>query len=359
MRIYFRIHDRSAIKWPDLCLWCGSKADKMLKIRKRTIYNFKYCLFWFEWESRTRSLTVPACKQHYIIGRFVYPSWIFLILLYVFIFPTLIESNLKIYHWVILTLFSLLIVGVIYFRQKGLKIQRVNEFDMEISLPEGVYAEALRSLNNWSKTKGKFLIQENYADEINSSIEESCFEGERELCPDDSCNGIIEDGRCTVCSKMTKNFNLRETEQSSSKETSKRTLTDEQGKAIKLAMSAAKRRNMDIRSFLRKETDLDAQQIYRIFKIASEFEEKDLDKKTEKVEIIKKFRQKIFDIICFVIGPLITVISFFSFESRGGIERFTSASYYFPLGAKIGIGIGVSLIFLGGLRIYWRRRELK
>ena len=66
---------------------------------------------------------------------------------------------------------------------------------------------------------------------------------------------------------------------------------------------------------------------------------------------------KAFDVICFVIGPFITIVSLLGF--RGSTLGFSGGGvrYYYSLESKIGIGIGVALICVGGLRIYWQKKN--
>jgi len=207
MRIYFRIHERGSIKWPNRCLWCGAKVDKWLEVWKVTRYDFQYRIIWIEWASRTRSLCYPVCKKHSFIVRLYHPVWSFMLSWLVFI----IELDLGVHHWVSLTLFVLLIVSIIYVRKKGLIIHRVNEFDTEISLPKNEYTKEFELLNNWKRAdlrkfpfKRNIFIQEVNSREAYASIEENHFGEERELCPDESCTGIIEKGKCTVCGRRVK-----------------------------------------------------------------------------------------------------------------------------------------------------------
>lgn len=68
---------------------------------------------------------------------------------------------------------------------------------------------------------------------------------------------------------------------------------------------------------------------------------------------VKKY-SKIIDVICFVIGPFITVLSIFSFSpSHRGLGG--SRGGYYSDESKIGIGIGVALICIGILRKHWRK----
>ena len=65
--------------------------------------------------------------------------------------------------------------------------------------------------------------------------------------------------------------------------------------------------------------------------------------------------KKIFDIICFVFGPSLLIISIFSFKHKGLIGTGYSNPIYYPFESKVGIGIGVALICIGFLRRNWRK----
>lgn len=65
--------------------------------------------------------------------------------------------------------------------------------------------------------------------------------------------------------------------------------------------------------------------------------------------MVFKNMKKFLDIIFFVVGPVLTVFFLFSFISpRTGI-------LYYPDESKIGIAVGIALICIGFLRIYWRK----
>ena len=66
--------------------------------------------------------------------------------------------------------------------------------------------------------------------------------------------------------------------------------------------------------------------------------------------------KKIADIVCFVIGPFLTVFFIFSFGHRGLVGSEGSNPLYYPPDSKLGIGIGVALICLGILRKHWKKR---
>ena len=68
---------------------------------------------------------------------------------------------------------------------------------------------------------------------------------------------------------------------------------------------------------------------------------------------------KILDIIYFVFGPFLLIISIFSFKHKGLIGDSYSNPIYYPLESKVGIGIGVALICIGILRRNWRKKNIK
>lgn len=79
---------------------------------------------------------------------------------------------------------------------------------------------------------------------------------------------------------------------------------------------------------------------------------------------MKTLLPKLADVICFVVGPFITVFSIFSFEGGGSGTRmidkgFHSSGYSYSVESKIGIGIGVALICIGLLRKHWKKHKEK
>jgi hypothetical protein len=68
-------------------------------------------------------------------------------------------------------------------------------------------------------------------------------------------------------------------------------------------------------------------------------------------------KEKVYDIICFVVGPLITVFSIFSFTGSQTLSLGGSHGAYYSQESKIGIGIGIALICMGFIRRYWRKKE--
>jgi len=63
--------------------------------------------------------------------------------------------------------------------------------------------------------------------------------------------------------------------------------------------------------------------------------------------------KKILDVICFVFGPVLFIISIFSFGYRG----LSGGGLYYPSDSIFGIGLGTTLICIGFLRIYWRKNK--
>ena len=80
--------------------------------------------------------------------------------------------------------------------------------------------------------------------------------------------------------------------------------------------------------------------------------------------VMKKIT-KFFDVICFVGGPVIAIVSLLSFspsESSGagsGLGGFSSVGIRYDEDALAGIAIGFILLFLGFVRAYWRKKEGK
>ena len=70
---------------------------------------------------------------------------------------------------------------------------------------------------------------------------------------------------------------------------------------------------------------------------------------------------KFFDVICFVVGPVIAIVSLLSFSPSKSSELggFSSVGIHYNEEALAGIAIGFILIFLGFVRAYWRKKEGK
>jgi hypothetical protein len=160
-RIHFGIYHENDIKWPNRCLWCGSRAEKLHKIHKKSMYDFEYRVFWINILSRVKTIYYPVCKKHNYFAFLLFPSklfWFFIFLLILIMpLPVMIQQKRSLLFWVFYALF---VVGFIYYRKHSLIIHRVNEHFTEISLPDGDYANDFGLLNNCNKIKGHLLMQE-------------------------------------------------------------------------------------------------------------------------------------------------------------------------------------------------------
>ena len=65
---------------------------------------------------------------------------------------------------------------------------------------------------------------------------------------------------------------------------------------------------------------------------------------------VKRIIRRALDILCFVIGPTILVISLLDFVQQ--VAHHPSFA-----DDRFGVGIGVALITFGFLRMYWSRHE--
>ena len=65
-----------------------------------------------------------------------------------------------------------------------------------------------------------------------------------------------------------------------------------------------------------------------------------------------KIISQLFDVICFVIGPVMTVHYFLS-DLVGRPWKF----FLLSDNSKSGITIGIALIMIGILRVYWRKNK--
>ena len=63
---------------------------------------------------------------------------------------------------------------------------------------------------------------------------------------------------------------------------------------------------------------------------------------------MKKVLSKLFDIVCFVVGPVLVVSNFLGYSQYSSYDRLQDA--------KIGIAIGVALICIGLLTKYWTKK---
>jgi len=71
---------------------------------------------------------------------------------------------------------------------------------------------------------------------------------------------------------------------------------------------------------------------------------------------MKKFISRFFDIICFVIGPIMMVFHLLSFDYQGLVGSGPRTIYY-PDPSKLGIALGVALICIGILRKFWAKKN--
>jgi len=84
-----------------------------------------------------------------------------------------------------------------------LLVEKVNKDYIALSIPDGEYASDFSLLNHCHIFNGHLLMQdidsvEIITDETNGDDK---FGNERTLCPDESCIGIIENGKCTICGR--------------------------------------------------------------------------------------------------------------------------------------------------------------
>lgn len=155
-RIHFGIYKSNFIKWPNRCLFCGGNVDNWLKARK-TRFDFKYYLL-VQVEAKEQTIRYPVCKKHYNMGHQKFPSLkypsIYLGCLVPILF--LFELALKLNHWLSLIFSSLFVLSAIDFSNNGAIIHRINDDFIEISIPEGKYAEDFGLLNNCNNLTGYY-----------------------------------------------------------------------------------------------------------------------------------------------------------------------------------------------------------
>lgn len=154
MRIHFGIKRGSDIVWPERCLWCGAPFEKRQKYKKKSLYDFEYRYFYINLLSRVQTIYYPLCHKHHIMAHLLRPSrllWVSLILL-------IILSDIHI-PWLSLVLL-LPIAGYFYYNKHGLTIPHVGEDYLDLSLPDGKYAEEFGILNNCNTIKGHLLAQD-------------------------------------------------------------------------------------------------------------------------------------------------------------------------------------------------------
>ena len=68
-----------------------------------------------------------------------------------------------------------------------------------------------------------------------------------------------------------------------------------------------------------------------------------------------KILSKIFDVVCFVLGPM-CLTAVFNFSGTGlGVEG--AVRYYYTNEARLGILIGTILVCIGFLRKHWKKES--
>jgi len=154
MRIRFGIKHGNSIKWPARCLWCSAKPTKWQKYRKKSVYGLKHYVFWITILSRIQTIYYPVCAKHNLIAHLLRPSRLLWYAIITFIIFSIVEINL----WLLVYMF--LVAGYLYYRKHGLIIHKVGENYLELSMPDGKYAEEFGSLNNCNNIKGHLLMQD-------------------------------------------------------------------------------------------------------------------------------------------------------------------------------------------------------
>jgi hypothetical protein len=152
--MHFGIKHGIDIIWPERCLWCGGPVEKRQEYRKKTIYDFEYQIIWFSILSRSKTLRYPVCRKHHIVALLLRPSR----LLWGSIALFVILSNVQM-PWLVV-IFLLPIAAYFYYQGHGLIIHSVGENYLDLSLPDGKYAEEFGLLNNCSTIKGHLLAQD-------------------------------------------------------------------------------------------------------------------------------------------------------------------------------------------------------
>lgn len=153
MRIYFGIfHDRD-IKWPDRCAWCNSKATRWHKYKKKTIFNFQYKILWFDILSRKSAIHYPVCFLHNILAHILRPSRLIIIF---FILIAFVNANDHLLWFIILSI----IIGLYIFWKKAIILHKVYENHIELSIPDGKFAEEFGLLNECRNLDRHLLMQD-------------------------------------------------------------------------------------------------------------------------------------------------------------------------------------------------------
>ena len=70
---------------------------------------------------------------------------------------------------------------------------------------------------------------------------------------------------------------------------------------------------------------------------------------------MKKFLSRLFDLICFVVGPMLAAYHIFNFYYS--YSELSGGKFYYSDDSKLFIAIGVALTCIGFLRKYWTKKD--
>lgn len=157
MRIYFGLFHNRTIKWPPRCAWCESEATHWHKYKKKTIYDFRFKIIWFEILSKAKAISYPVCLFHNIIAHILRPSRLIIgfFIINLFILPAL---NFNRYIIWIANIF--IIFGAYYFWKRGVILHKVYSNHIELSIPDGKYSEEFGLLNECRNIERHVLMQD-------------------------------------------------------------------------------------------------------------------------------------------------------------------------------------------------------
>lgn len=156
MRIHFGIKNGKKIKWPEKCLWCGAASEKWQKYRKKSVYDFEYRILWVNILSRAQTIYYPLCTKHNLIAHLLRPSRLLWYAILMFIVFSIVQIESQ---WLYLY-YIFLVASYFYYKRYGLIIHNVGENHLELSIPDGKYAEEFGVLNNCKNIKGHLLMQD-------------------------------------------------------------------------------------------------------------------------------------------------------------------------------------------------------
>ncbi len=71
---------------------------------------------------------------------------------------------------------------------------------------------------------------------------------------------------------------------------------------------------------------------------------------------MNKIKNKLVDILCFIIGPMIIAYNLFDFRF-GQYLGHDAFRYYYMEDTQIFIALGVALVCWGFLRLYWKKNK--